>query len=257
MLEKEAKTVLDTAKWCEYDLQMTVVNDPLVWVGKADPFLLHRNDPLDQTNCQAVVKDALKLYDPTSFVDSMEMPIGLCCAEVHKFYTCVGNKQEVIDKDADGLRDLDRASFSILGAYASYCVPLFKYPTKEEFCAQYPESDPCITYYDCEDCVDHGGTWCANGPKKNTCGAVGSTECGSYNAKTRIDCQLCCGAPPPEQIKIATTTTTTTTTTPVPRTPYWWWELVHNETYYAAKYIPDKTVDIAQGEPAMYRPFGQ
>lgn len=253
VLHKDAKTVMETAKVCEYDMQMMVVSSPAVWIGKANPFELFKDEGSTSVDCQAVIsEDAVKLYDMASFVDSLGLPITECCERVHQFFTCVGEKQEIIQHDMDGLTSLDRVSFKVMGPFASYCVPFFKYPTKPEFCAEYPQSDPCVAYHTCNDCVDHGGVWCQN---SNTCGIQGYEECGAYNARTREDCRLCCSglvaAPPP---LAPPTPPPAPAVSEIPRDPNWWWQLINNRTYYAAGYIPNPRIGVKQPPPPMFKP---
>jgi len=251
MLWEAAQDVMDSARVCEYDHQIQVVSNPNIWDGKMKPFTAYTIAGHGELDCAAVIQDGSKFYDDQSFHDSMDLPLGPCCGRVHEFFTCMGKKQEELVKDGKGLQFLDQSTYSVLGAFSSYCVPLFKYPTKSAFCAEFPKADPCVEYHSCEHCTSHGGIWCNN---KQQCNIKTKETCDTNHQKPAE----CASAKARKRKKKTTTTTTTTTTTPpgttttVERKDHYWWEMVHSGNFYASTYIPDPNIGLRTDSPAFF-----
>lgn len=255
MMWKAAETVMDTARVCEYNHQIQVASNPNVWNGKVKPFTSFTIAGQDELDCTAVIQDGLKLYDNASFIDSLlpePIPLGPCCERVHEFFTCMGKKQELIKSDEKGLQFLDQTTYPILGAFSSYCVPLFKYPTKPEFCAEFPMSDPCVEYTECEPCTSHGGTWCNN---KQKCNLKSMESCDTNHVKP----SQCASAVRRKKKAAFRKTTPKTTTAPpgpaVERKDHYYWQYVHKGKYYLADYIPDAALGLRTDKPGMYNPY--
>jgi len=256
MMWKDAENVMDVARVCEYDHQIMVMTNPDLWNGKWTPFKTYEIAGREELDCQAVIQDGAMVYKNDDSFDSSgddPLPLDLCCERVHLFFTCMGAKQEVEQHDPQGLNFLDSMSYGVINAFKSYCVPLFQYPTKPLFCGQYPTSDPCVTYFECEPCTTHGGTWCANQGK---CSYKALSGCDTAHTKpTQCASYLNRNAP----VVVVTTTTTTSTTVVfeevIPRTPNWFWTLIHHGHVYAANYYPNQTIGVKQGEPPIFRPY--
>lgn len=261
VLYADATQVMDLSRVCEYNHQIMVMSNPQVWYGNIKPFTMYRDMATSELDCMKIIQDGRIVYDDDDSFDSRrkpgqaELPLGTCCERVHKYFTCMGNpeKEKLMSQDTEGLDFLDQASYNILGAFQSYCTPLFMYPTKEEFCAKYPRSDPCVKYTACEPCTEHKGVWC---PETKTCMSQRAhpekctnrehpTQCLSYINRMK---RLRFG-------KIQPTTTTTTTTsikiTPVHR---WWYEIMGMGNYFAKNYIPSPYIKVKQGKPGNYMP---
>lgn len=260
LLLQAADNVMDQSRYCEYHYQIQAMSNPQIWLDKIKPFTMYSEMGTKETDCASVIQDGNLLYDDSSWVDTQLPPteLGACCQRVHEYFTCVGDndKEKILAKDLDGLKFLDTISFGVYGAFTSYCVPLFQYPSKAEFCGQFPTSDPCVRYTECEPCTEHKGVWC---PEKKTCmlkkesptrctNRVKPTQCLSYRKRMAS--------------KTSTTTTTPggptgpATPPPVPTYP-WWWQLMHQGNYFSANYIPSPHVSVKQGSPGQYLPYAK
>merc|ERR1711988_1067299 len=80
--------------------------------------------------------------------------------------TCVGDRKDILMGDHAGLMALDAIANHTVSHFSLYCVPMYRYPTKKEFCGAFPTSDPCVVYDGCGGCTEHGGVWC---PDQKTC----------------------------------------------------------------------------------------
>jgi len=252
---------MDLSRVCEYNHQVMVMSNPQVWYSQIKPFTTYLKMATEELDCMSVIQEGGIVYDDSNSFDSRrgpgkpELPLGTCCQRVHQYFTCMGNpeKEKLIAKDTEGLKFLDEVSTNILGAFQSYCSPLFMLPTKAQFCEKYPRSDPCVTYTACEPCTKHQGVWC---PETKTCMSQAAhpdkctnrrkpEQCLSYiNRMKRLRAN-----------QVSTTTTTTTAVFPaiVPNERYWW-HLMGAGNYFAKDYIPSPYVSVKQGDPGLFLP---
>jgi hypothetical protein len=261
VLFADATQVMDLSRVCEYNHQIQVLSNPQVWYGNIKPFTTYVNMATSEVDCMSVIQDGAIVYNDDDSFDSRMKPgkpasqLGQCCERVHQYFTCVSQpaKEKVIQADTEGLQFLDQASFNILGAFQSYCAPLFLFPSKPEFCAKFPRSDPCVTYDACEPCTEHKGVWC---PETKTCmpyeapptkctNRLHPTQCLSYINRVKTV---------GESIIVTTTTTTTTTTTVIIPVHRWWFEIMGAGNYFAKDYIPDPHLSVKQGKPGNFMP---
>lgn len=260
VLYADATQVMDLSRVCEYNHQIQVMSNPQVWGGNIKPFTVYLNMGSQELDCMSVIQDGNKVYDDSDSFDTRAkpgtpaFPFGQCCERVHQYFTCVGQpaKEKLIMKDTEGLGFLDQVSYNILGAFNSYCAPLFHYPSKPEFCAKYPKSDPCIVYDNCHACTEHKGIWCAgtqtcvaHEPPKGCIARVSPSQCPSLTGPGTGTEPLTTStvSPPP----------TTTTTSIVPE-HNWWYEIVGSSTPLSKDYIPSPYVSVKQGKPAHFAP---
>jgi hypothetical protein len=262
VLYADATQVMDLSRVCEYNHQIQVLSNPQVWYGKIKPFTIYQDMGSKELDCMKVIQDGGLVYSDDDSFDTRrkpgtpELPLGTCCERVHKYFTCVGNpeKEKLIAKDTEGLDFLDQASYNILGAFQSYCSPLFMFPTREQFCAKYPRSDPCVKYDGCEPCTEHKGVWC---PETRTCMSQAAhpekctnrhypTECMSYRNRMAQHRRRAPAATTP-----APPTDGGNKITPVHR---WWYEIMGYGNYFAKDYIPSPYLSVKQGKPENFMP---
>jgi len=260
VLYADATQVMDLSRVCEYNHQIQVMSNPQVWFGNIKPFTIYLNMGTKELDCTDIIQGGGKVYADDDSFDTVKkpgteaFPLGQCCERVHKYFTCVGNpeKEKLISKDAEGLDFLDQASFNILGAFNSYCQPLFLYPSKPEFCEKYPTSDPCVIYTDCLPCVEHKGVWC---PETKKCmshePSKGCTPWTEPHHCPPIGGTTTPSPPPPPATTTLGAGVTTTTITPKHN---WWYEIVGGGNYFAKDYIPDKIQKVKQGHPGQFHP---
>lgn len=261
VLFTDATQVMDLSRVCEYNHQIQVLSNPQVWYGNIKPFTIYQDMGSSELDCMKVIQDGAIVYKDDDSFDSRrkpgtpELPLGTCCERVHKYFTCVGQpaKEKLIAQDKEGLDFLDQASFNILGAFQSYCAPLFIHPTKAEFCAKYPTSDPCVIYDACEPCTEHKGVWC---PETKTCMSQKAPETKCTNRIRPTQCLSYIN-----RQKSGPSGPTTTTTTPPPATTTsivpvhrWWYEIMGAGNYFAKDYIPSPYLTVKQGEPGNFMP---
>lgn len=261
VLYTDAQQVMDLSRVCEYNHQIQVLSNPQVWYGNIKPFTIYLDMGTHELDCMQIIQDGAIVYNDDDSFDSRrkpgkpELPLGTCCERVHKYFTCVGNpdKEKIISKDTEGLGFLDQASFNILGAFQSYCSPLFLYPTKPEFCAKYPTSDPCVVYDACEPCTEHKGVWCpetktcmsAEAPPTKCTNRLHPTQCLSYQTRMASGGGI---------IVPTTTTKPPPPTTPIVPVHRWWYEIMNMGNYFAKDYIPDQHISVKQGHPGNFMP---
>lgn len=260
VLYADAEQVMDLSRVCEYNHQIQVLSNPQVWYGNIKPFTTYINEASSELDCMTIIQDGAIVYNDDDSFDSRkkpgkpELPLGVCCERVHQYFTCVGQpaKEKLIMKDTEGLQFLDQASFNILGAFQSYCAPLFHYPTKAEFCAKYPRSDPCVVYDACEPCTEHKGVWCPElkicmpyeAPPTKCTNRLHPTQCLSYINRQKSQEYYYYTTHKPTEV-------VTTTITPVHR---WWYEIMGTGNYFAKNYIPDPYLSVKQGKPGNFIP---
>eukprot|EP00397_Hematodinium_sp_SG-2012_P006961 GEMP01007000.1.p1 GENE.GEMP01007000.1~~GEMP01007000.1.p1 ORF type:complete len:310 (+),score=68.56 GEMP01007000.1:30-959(+) len=151
MLLNTANTAELASKACEYEEQITLWDRPQPFVA-----LNEKGDD----DCQATIAKGALYYSKDSMADSIGLPLESCCARVHSFFSCLGQLEPQLVADVVGLGKLDTQSRTTVENFKKYCVPLFQYPTRAEFCAAFPTSDPCSSYAECTACIEHKGKWC-------------------------------------------------------------------------------------------------
>jgi len=166
----------------------------------------------------------------------------------------------------------------LAGRFNRYCVPLYRHPTREQFCAakdppgiygasgldgapvadaaapaaeadepSYKWSDACVWPLDnCDKCTGVGAFWCPSSKQCLREDWDGFNHC--YADKCAHD--------------VVTTTTTTTaaplygtaTTTPPPikKFAHYYWELNDARRWRQGGYIPDPVQAVKQGEPEIF-----
>jgi len=167
VLFDEAKSTYEVSTACEYREQLNVVGP---FVGAAAPFM-RIGEKRNHEKCAEVIKAGWTLYDDkNAFNSDLEALYG-CCETVHQYFTCVGDRKDILTNDTAGLLALDNIVNNTVADFSLFCVPMYAYPTQEEFCGKFPTSDPCAGPFDgCEPCTNVGGAWCEFFDKPSTCG---------------------------------------------------------------------------------------
>jgi len=170
LLYKEAATVPQVSTACEYIEQINVMG-PFIGFTKAFERL---GAPRKGEECAKVIEDGWTLYDDANSFNSDLEALHGCCETVHQYFTCVGDRKDLLMGDNAGLMKLDAIANHTVSHFSLFCVPMYRFPTKKEFCGEFPTSDPCVEYKGCTPCTEHGGVWC---PDQKTCTKHGEEWC--------------------------------------------------------------------------------
>jgi hypothetical protein len=257
---KDAATVYQVSSACEYIEQVNVLGP---FIGFKMPFTridYHRKGQ----ECGPVIEGGWTLYDDhNSFNSDLEALHG-CCERVHQYFTCVGDRKDILMGDHAGLMALDAIANHTVSHFSLYCVPMYRYPTKKEFCGAFPTSDPCVEYHGCGGCTSHGGVWC---PEQKTCTKDGPEWC----IRDPVVCDAKPKKPAPAPLLPGPTPEPAK---PPDAHPDWYWQLVEaarsynlnpiavpfwtetNWTEWTSNYYINNPVQLVkQGKPKLFGPW--
>lgn len=170
ILRESTHTLLDATRYCSYKEQIFIPppKGAVSRFGGEKPVAWARIGATQaggkREQCMATIeKEGAALWDSMSFCDADLPALSGCCETVFNALSCVA---ETSAKTHMGIFDhLSDEASQMLDSFSKYCVPLCQ-NTKEEFCAKFPGSDPCVNPNDCTDCTVKGGLWC---PKLKSC----------------------------------------------------------------------------------------
>lgn len=244
----EAKKAEDVAFACSYNFKIRIF--PKQFHGDFDGYTAQRMDVTKDKseNCANIMAtEGAKFYNADSAFDSNHKKLSGCCHTFHSFFTCLGSKKEELRSDVAGLKMLDAETEDVVKSFGKFCVPLYQYPTKPEFCKAYPEADPCVKLDGCVACTNAKGSWCP-----------GSRQC--LNGKDWDGTGHCyadrkyCDMKPMEKIKpkLRVKDKPKKEAPKIEVKPVWYWKVVHGDTTKIVDIIPDNTKDLKQGEPKLF-----